>query len=293
MRRVLGIALAAVAIAGASSARPVPFLAGRVVDEAQMLSPEARQRIEGKLTALEQQTTDQVVVLTIPSLDGAALESYSLEVAQTWHLGQKGKDNGVLLLIARDDRKMRIEVGYGLEGTLTDLKSKQILDDIIRPRFQRGEFGQGVEDGVDGILKVIHGEPLPPPARRGHSLNGFMGVAVGFLVFAVVIGVFSVMALAMRGFVSWFLYVFLLPFYLSFPSAFFGPLAGGILAIAWLVGFPILKQVAAERDWFSSSGGGFWSSFASGGSSGSSGSSGGGFSGGGGSFGGGGASGGW
>src|SRR3954468_10377311 len=127
------------------AARDVPFLSGRVDDTAGMLSADSRQRIEAKLAALEKETGAQVAVLTIDSLNGDPLEDYSHRVAQTWKLGQQGKDNGVLLFIVKNDRKMRIEVGYGLEGQLTDLQTHVIQDETIRPAFQRGDYDGGIE----------------------------------------------------------------------------------------------------------------------------------------------------
>jgi uncharacterized protein len=303
---VLIVMAAAAALApptAAAAAKEVPFLSGRVVDEAGLLSAAARQRIDGELGALERETGDQVAVLILQSLGGEPLEEYSVKVAQTWKLGQKGKDNGILLLISRDDRRLRIEVGYGLEGTLTDLRSNEIIDQVIRPRFRQGDFDGGVEQGVDAIVKALHGQPLPArPAAPAAGAMPIGGRIIFALVFLVVVGVFSLVALATRGAQSWFLYVFLIPFYVAFPFAFAGPVVAAALTGLWLIGFPIVK--ALRRGAPVPSGkhrGGFWGGIVTGtGSSGgffsgggSGGSSGGGFSGGGGSFGGGGASGGW
>jgi uncharacterized protein len=294
----------------AAAAKDVPYLSGRVVDEAGLLSAAAKEKIEGELAALERETGDQVAVLVVASLGGEPLEEYSVKVAQTWKLGQKGKDNGLLLLISRDDRKMRIEVGYGLEGQLTDLQSREILDDVIRPRFKEGDFDGGVERGVDAIVKVLHGEPLPPPPAASQTSVADMPVGqrvIFALIFVAVVGIFSLVAVVSRGFQSWFLYAFLTPFYIAFPFAFGGPFVALVLAALWLIGFPILKHTVGGRIDRLSAGGhrrrGFWGSFVAGvaggrggGGSfggGSSGGGGGGFSGGGGSFGGGGASGGW
>jgi len=197
------VTVAATAVAAvpeaAAAAKQVPLLSGRVVDEAGLLSAAARQRIEGELAALERETGDQVAVLMVQSLGGEPLEEYSVKVAHTWKLGQKGKDNGILLLISRDDHKLRIEVGYGLEGTLTDLRSNEIVDQVIRPRFRQGDLDGGVEQGVDAIVKVLHGQPLP--ARPAAPARGEMPIAgriIGGLVFLVVVGVFSLIALFMR-----------------------------------------------------------------------------------------------
>jgi uncharacterized protein len=294
---------ATMAATAATAAKEVPFLSGRVVDEAGLLSAAARQRIDGELAALERETGDQVAVLIVQSLGGEPVEDYSVKVAQTWKLGQKGRDNGILLLISRDDRKLRIEVGYGLEGALTDLRSNEIIDQVIRPRFRQGDFEGGVEQGVDAIVKVLHGQPLPAQAAAPAAGAMPIGGRILFgLVFLLVVGVFSLIALATRGAQSWFLYVFLIPFYLAFPFAFAGPVVAVGLTGLWLIGFPIVK--ALRRGAPVPSGkhpGGFWGGIATGTGSGggffsgggSGGSSGGGFSGGGGSFGGGGASGGW
>jgi uncharacterized protein len=279
--------------------KAVPFLSGRVVDEAAMIPADVKQRIEGKLAAFEQRTGNQVAVLTVDSLEGEPLEDYSVRVAQTWKLGQKGKDNGVLLLVAKQDRKMRIDVGYGLEPTLTDLETSRIIDNAIRPEFQKGDFGAGIEHGVDAILTALDGGEVP--AKPAAQPEG-KGTPAGFvLIFVVVIGAFSLIALVSRGVQSWFLYLFLMPFYGLVPS-FTGLGIGPFGLVGWAVAFPILKLLFARsgmgqrfgasprRPW----GGGFWGGgggFGGGGFSGGGG--GGGFSGGGGSFGGGGASGSW
>jgi uncharacterized protein len=139
----------------------VPHLTGRVVDLAGLIPPEIEGRITAKLADQESRTTDQVAVLTIASLEGEPIEKYSLRVARTWGLGQKKRNNGVLLLVSRDDRQMRIEVGSGLELVLTNERCQRILDDILRPAFRKGDFGGGIERGVEAILKALG----PPPAR--------------------------------------------------------------------------------------------------------------------------------
>src|ERR1700724_64065 len=237
-------AAAAPPAATAAAAKEVPFLSGRVVDEAGLLSAAARQRSDGERGALGGETGDQVAVLIVQSLGGEPLEEYSVKVAQTWKLGQKGKDNGILRLISRDDRKLRIEVGYGLEGTLTDLRSNEIIDQVIRPQFRQGDFDGGVEQGVDAIVKILHGQPLPArPAAPAAGAMPIGGRIIFALVFLVVVGVFSLVALATRGAQSWFLYVFLIPFYVAFPFAFAGPVVAAALTGLWLIGFPIVKAL--------------------------------------------------
>ncbi len=299
--RPLLLLAALLAAAAPAVAREVPFLTGRVNDTAGMLAPEVRERVDGKLADLEKSTGAQVAVLTVASLDGEVLEQYALEVAQTWKLGRKGVDDGALLLIARDDRKMRIEVGYGLEAKLTDIACKRILDDVVRPAFRDGDFGRGVEAGVDAIAGTVEGKDVLPAAGSGSrsatTPPPLVARLLGTLIFALVIGVFSFLALFGKGCMSWFLYAFLMPFYATFPAALWGAPAFALLPI-WILGFPIAKLVLAKTP----AGKGFLKAHpglvtfaASSGHSGSGGgwSSGGGFSGGGGSFGGGGSSSSW
>ncbi len=300
-RGALLLLVAALAAAAPAAARDVPVLTGRVNDTAGMLPGAARESVEARLAELEKSTGAQVAVLTIASLEGEPLEDYALKVAQTWGLGRKGVDDGALLLVARDDRKMRIEVGYGLEAKLTDVACKRILDDVVRPAFRDGDFGRGVSAGVDAIAGTIEGKDVLPPAGAASARRAadapLAARLLGTLVFVVVIGVFSFVALFGKGCMSWFLYVFLMPFYAAFPAALWGA-AGFALLPAWIVGFPIVKLILGRTPAgksFLKSHPGLAAFAAASGHSGSGGgwSSGGGFSGGGGSFGGGGASSSW
>ena len=224
--------LAATLLAGPVAAREVPYLSGRVNDTAGMLSEGMRQQLEEKLAAFEKETGTQVAVLTIESLDGEVLEDYSERVASTWKLGRKGVDDGVLFLISKTDRKMRLEVGYGLEGKLTDAQSRRILDNLVRPRFREGGFDAGVLAGVDATLGTLRGQDVipaeAPPVSATQSLKDVpwpMRLAFGGM-FVLVIGVFSMLALFSKGCSAWFLYFFLMPFYLAFPMVFAGPIGG-------------------------------------------------------------------
>ncbi|HEX3525505.1 MAG TPA: TPM domain-containing protein [Thermoanaerobaculia bacterium] len=165
--------------------KPVPFLSGRVVDEAAMIPADTKRRIEDKLAATEQRTGNQVAVLTVDSLDGEPIEDYSVRVAQTWKLGQKGKDNGVLLVVAKQDRKIRIDVGYSLEPTLTDLETSRIID-LMRPDFQKGDFGIGIEHGVDAMLTALDGGEVPAPPAGQRQGKGVPGDLLTFIIVAVV-----------------------------------------------------------------------------------------------------------
>lgn len=304
-RALLGLLLAFVVGSGRLAALDVPFLAGHVNDQAGLLDHAQGLALEERLAAFETRTGHQVVVLSVPSLEGEVIEDYALRVAETWKLGRADRDDGVLLLIAKDDRKLRIEVGYGLEAQLTDLQSHRIIDERIVPRFKEGAFAQGVDDGVSSLLGLLDGDPeaLPSPANslwgQATTFRGKLGALAISLVLLGALGLFSSMAVITPGGGGWFLYLFMIPFNSLFPFAFFGPRVGAIFAVTWIVGAPILRLIlprtpAGKRwrdkigplQWKGGSGsGGGWSS--------SSGSSGGGYSGGGGSFGGGGASGSW
>lgn len=279
-----------------AAALDVPPLEGRVNDRANLIPPDARQRIEQKLAGLEQRTGAQVAVLTIPSLEGDSLEDFSLRVAEAWKLGQAEKDNGALLLVAQQDRKMRIEVGYGLEPVLTDLETSLIQRDYIIPRFRSGDFGGGIEAGMDAIVQAIEGEVEPAPEQPqpvgnpgGRGLGNWPGLLLITLFF---LGPFSLNA-ARSG--SWLVYLFLLPFYFflgSMVNLWVGLLAAG----AWLIAFPILRMLLPRTPGYGSRrrGGGWFIGPGFGGGGGRGGwGGGGGFSGGGGSFGGGGSSSSW
>ncbi|MDV2987123.1 UNVERIFIED_CONTAM: TPM domain-containing protein [Methylobacteriaceae bacterium AG10] len=155
---VLALALMIGAGLAAAAEPDFPKLTGRVVDAAGILSPEARTRIDGKIKAHEDRTGDQLVVATVPSLQDLTVEDYANRLARSWGIGQKKTNNGVLLLVAPKERKVRIEVGYGLEGALTDALSKTIITSAITPRFRQGDFSGGVEAGVDAILPILAGD---------------------------------------------------------------------------------------------------------------------------------------
>ncbi|MBT2340339.1 MULTISPECIES: TPM domain-containing protein [Pseudomonas] len=146
-----------------------PALTGRVVDAAQLLEPAVRTQLEAQLTAHEQATGEQVVVVTVPDLQGARIEDFGYLLGRHWGIGQKDKNNGALLIVARDDRKLRIEVGYGLEDRLTDAQSSVIINQVITPAFKIGNFSKGISDGVAAMLVVLGGSPLDVPATPVYS----------------------------------------------------------------------------------------------------------------------------
>ena len=245
------------------SSSAFPELIGRVNDHAAMLNASQKAELEERLAEFERKSSDQLVVATLVTLGSQNLEDYANRLFRHWQLGQAQENNGVLLLIVRDDRKIRIEVGYGLEGTLTDALSKVIIDQVIVPSFKAGEFGNGIVEGADMILRVLSGDVAELEARKQRDLDRSKNVVdVGFWIFFLVWGIL-----------------------------FFGPITFAILApifgkklgkgrYRWL---GIDVSIGSGTRGSSGSYGGGWSG----------GSSGGGFSGGGGSSGGGGASGGW
>ncbi len=303
----LFLVLLSTVMGAAAQQRAIPDLWGhRVHDEAHVLSQATIDRLEVILKEHEDSTTNQIAVLIISSLEGEDLEGYSIRVAHdTWKLGQKNRDNGVLLLIALDDRKMRIEAGQGLEGVLTDAICSRIIRNEMAPHFREQQYEEGVTAAVQAIIKAIRNEyqadadddTLQP------GLSWTERLVIGLFVFTI-LGIFTVIGIFVPGGGGWFLYAFLIPFYATFPIFILNTTGGLILLVLYLVCFPIARLVAGKTAWAkrmastakrsSSRNGGGWSGGSwSSGRSGSSSSFGGGFSGGGGSFGGGGASGSW
>ena len=269
---VLWLALAGSALADVA----VPPLKARVTDLTGTLQPAHQAALEQTLQAFEEKKGSQIAVLIVPTTQPETIEQFSIRVAEAWKLGRKGVDDGVLLLIARNDRALRIEVGYGLEGAIPDAVAKRIVSEVVAPYFRQGDFYGGIGAGIDRIVRVIEGEPLPEAkkSQAGGKKNGNIDDWLG-IVFVVAI----VLGGAMR--------------------ALFGQFIGGIIAgsvaavIAWLLFASLLMALAAGLIVFvftliGRHGGGGWSSGGGGWSGG-----GGGFSGGGGGFGGGGASGNW
>lgn len=273
----------------------------RVHDDAHVLSQETIDQLENQLRIFEDSTSNQIAILIISSLDGDVLEEYSLKVAETWKLGTAKNDNGVLLLVAVDDHKMRIEVGLGLEGVLTDAQCNRIIRNEMAPAFRRDDYDAGVVAGIDAIINSIGGEYQATDDVTSDGPNMGLGAMIGVSLFVFgILGLFTALALFAKpgkGGPTWFLYVFLVPFYAGFPIAIYGLTIGLYILVTYIVGFPLLRLYITKSprwkgklmEWTAggSGGGGGGSSWSSGGGSS------GGFSGGGGSFGGGGSSGGW
>lgn len=266
----------------------VPGLQGRVNDYANLLSPATEASLESVLKSLESSDSTQIVVLTIDSLQGGSLEQFSLRVVEAWQIGQQGLDNGVLLLVSRDDRKIRIEVGYGLEGTLTDMTAGRIIRNVITPKFKQGDFNQGIIDGIGAIVATVRGEFTAPTETGATSSNrsdpgGLLTAMIFiFFIFGSLLRKSKVSAAAVGG--------------IATPLLAF--LLFGISGLALLILIPVGAIGGLVAATLAGSSGGAMSRTGYGGGYGggfgrSSGGFGGGFGGGGGGFGGGGASGGW
>jgi len=298
MRRREGapfLLLLAIALLLPLSARalPAPELRGHVNDYGHMIGPETAAGLERALVRFEGTDSTQIVVLTIPGLEGENLEEFSIKVAEAWRIGSKGVDNGVILLVARDDRKVRIEVGRGLEGRLTDLTAGRIVRNSIIPRFKAGDFDGGITAGVSSIMEAVRGEykasGREPGAGHGRTtpiftLLIFLFVALVFAgafskVFGAIVGAAGLPAAAK----------------LSFPALSY-PVLGGLGLLGLVVGLLVHAVFTGGGGRPRGGGGGFWTGFLLGGpffggGTSSDGDSSGGFFGGGGDFGGGGASG--
>jgi uncharacterized protein len=243
----------------------LPALSGRVVDDANILDPTTRVTLTQKLAELEAKTTDQLVVVTLRSLQGTSIEDFGVQLGRGWHIGQKDKNNGVLLIVVPSERKVRIEVGYGLEGTLTDAVTKLIIENAIIPRFRTNDIPGGITRGVDDIISVLTGDAeewKQRAAKRPDTTTPWGTI----LILILALGVF------------WLIFIMIVGAMPNSPKA-----RRRRSGTVW---------APESSSWWSGSSGGFsGGSFGSGGFSGGGG--GGGFSGGGGSFGGGGSSGSW
>ena len=255
----------------------IPPVVGRVTDQTATLTAEQTQALEQTLQAFEARKGSQIALLIVPTTAPETIEQYSLRVAEQWKLGRKKIDDGAVLVVAKDDRALRIEVGYGLEGALNDAISKRIISEVITPHFKQGDFYGGLVAGVDQLIRVIDGEPLPEPIRQrgGETANIQKFIPVIFILALVMGGVLR----AVLG---------------RFPGS---VVTGGIVAVAaWFLAGTVFMAIVAGviALFFTLMGGGmlgpgvggYRGGFGTGGF-------GGGFSGGGGGFGGGGASGRW
>ena len=277
--RSLALALLLSVSLGVGADVPVPTLAARVTDGTGTLKAEEQQTLDQTLQAFERKKGSQIAVLIVRTTAPDTIEQYGIRVADAWRIGRKKVDDGAILIVAKDDRAVRIEVGYGLEGALNDATSERIVREIIVPRFQQGDFYGGIAAGVDRMIRVIDGEPLPPPAAGSAGPRAdIRQLAPVILLLALIVGGFlrsalgrmpgAIVAAGVLGFLAWAVVSALSIALVAGVIAFFFTLLGG-----GMVG-PLMGGIG--RGGFG--GGGF---------------GGGGFRGGGGGFGGGGASGRW
>lgn len=273
----LGIWLAVVFLClmplGAWAEVAIPPLQHRVTDLTATLTADQQADLESRLAAFEAKKGSQIAILMVPTTQPEAIEQYSIRVAEAWKLGRKGVDDGVLVLLAKDDHRSRIEVGYGLEGALPDAIVKRIVSDVMKPYFRQGDFYGGLVAGTDKIAAVIDGEPLPEAQHHAEPGLNINAIFVAFMVAMVVSGVLR-----------------------SMLGRFVGGLASGgmVTALLWFLGAGLMMAaVLGVVAFFMALGGGRGLPIGYGGGGFGGGSGGGGFSGGGGGFGGGGASGDW
>ena len=289
MRQFLAALLVLASLSGAVRAEvPVPPLKTRVTDLTGTLSAQQQGELEARIAAYESRRGGQIAVLLLPTTKPEEIEQYAIRVAEAWKIGRKKVDDGLILVVAKDDRRLRIEVGYGLEGAIPDSVAKRVIDERITPRFRDGDFYGGVRDGMDQLIKLAEGEKLPPPQAAAAGMQPgqvnvtdliILGLALVFIAgtfLKAMLGRFpgSLAAGAGVGLVAWLMF-----------GVMFGALA---LVIGFLLSFANIST-GRGGGWSGgsgrSSGGSSWGGGSSGGSSWG--------GGGGGGFGGGGSSGRW
>jgi uncharacterized protein len=291
--RVLQVLVLLLVTALAQAQVPIPPLSAPVIDQTSTLTPAQIASLEQTIRAFHERKGSQITVLLVPTTQPEAIEQYSIRVVEAWKLGRQGVDDGVLLLVAKDDRAVRIEVGYGLEGALPDVIANRIVSQVIVPRFRQGDFPGGIVEGVDRIIAVIEGEPLPEPERRAQRSPDGLGSILPVLLLLVFVGggilrrVFGAFGGAsavggIAGVVAWLLTSALgaavIAGFVAFIFTLMGGGGGGFGGGGWSSG-----RRGRGGYWGGLGGGGFGGGFGGGG----------GWSGGGGGFGGGGASGRW
>src|SRR5476651_578048 len=203
LRLVLKVAFLWAFVMAAQAALVFPPLTGQVVDTAQLLDAQSKAQLTQMLQAHEKSTGEQIVVVTVANLQGMTIEDYGYQLGRAWGIGQKGKDSGALLIVARDERQLRIEVGYGLEDRLTDAQSSVIINQVITPAFKTGNFSKGISDGVAAMLVVLGGSPLDEPSTvydsGGNQESDFVSRHPGVFVFLVMLFILTIFILQMLG----------------------------------------------------------------------------------------------
>lgn len=201
----------------------VPNIKNRVTDLTQTLTPDQQSQLEAKLSQFEQQKGSQIAILMVPTTQPEDIAQYAIRVADEWKLGRSKEDDGLLIVVAKNDRKMRIEVGYGLEGPIPDLIAKRIVSEVMAPKFRQGDYYGGLNDATDTIIGLIAGEQLPAPAQTQNKGGGISGMLPLLLIGGLVLGGI------LRG---------------MFGSFFGGALTGGAIgALAWVLGGGLLLAI--------------------------------------------------
>lgn len=256
--RLLAFAVAAMLLPVCARAQlaEVPYLTGRITDNAEALTPDARARLDDLIKSHQETNQDQIAVLIMPALAGMGIEEYAAQVFQAWKLG----DNGVLLVVAPGDRRVRIETGSDVKGKLSEVAANRIVRDLMAPRFQKGKFSEGIDVGVHAIVAQLEGgEAQEEPAsadQTGQNEEFFEGpdlgiserILIGCFIFGI-IGLFTAIGVVTPG-VGWFLYVFLIPFWAMFPIIVVGTRGALVLLIIYLVGYPTAKIILKHKEWY-------------------------------------------
>ena len=275
--RLSALCMLLVFCAGSAQAElvAVPKLATRVTDLTQTLTPDQQNHLEAKLSQFEQQKGSQIAILIVPTTEPEAIEQYSIRVVDEWKIGRSKEDDGLLILVAKNDRKMRIEVGYGLEGPIPDLTAKRIIAEVMAPKFRQGDYFGGLNDATDVVMRLIDGEQLPAPAQsskgNGGGISGMLPILLigGLVLGGILRGMFGsffggALTGGAIGFVAWVLGGGLLLAIIFGIVAFFVTLMGafGLGQLGGLSGLGGLG--GGGRDIFSGGGGGFGGGGASG-----------------------------
>jgi len=223
-------------------AADLPIMTGRVVDNAKILTPATRERVDDALRAHQQRTSDQIVVLTVPTIGDVSIEEYATQVFEAWKPGLKGKDNGVLVIVVPGERKMRIEVGYGLEGTLTDVEANRIIRDLMTPQFAAANYDKGIENGVAAIIAKLELTPSTPPESPAVPIDwgGLSAVGLTFLL----LGFFFYRGVKTPGSGGWVILPFSLPFWL-FPFVVLNTTVTFVLLAIYIIAFLIVKLIVS------------------------------------------------
>ena len=263
MNRIAGVLIALYWLATPAAAQDmgIPYLSGRVVDQAAILSAQARERLAAMVQTHERARGNQIVVLTVPTLGGESVEDYAVRVFEEWKLGSLGMDNGVLILVVPQDRRVRIEVGYGLEGMLTDATASRIIRDLMTPRFREGNYDVGIEAGVTAVIQILEGsrsagtdaEWLDPEGKssgfqvRAPDMPLAERILIGAFVFGI-IGLFTFLGLVTPGGMGWFLYFFLDPSG-HVPVFIFGSGAALKILVLTPCSIPLAKVFISRQRW--------------------------------------------